>query len=100
MAIFSHVIFSPFHILLLLLLLCKFHINNTYAQVSNQTQIAVPVRVVVDMNSSFGTMVSLCMDMAFSDFYASHSDYETRLQLVKKDAKSSLDLNLAGIKFF
>lgn len=85
----------------IILLLYILDINNIYAHVentnSNQMQIPVPIGVVVDMNSSFGAMVELCIDMAISDFYASHTNHKTRLQLIKKDAKKLLNLNMAGI---
>ncbi|KAK6159125.1 hypothetical protein DH2020_006439 [Rehmannia glutinosa] len=50
------------------------------------------------MNSAFGAMVNLCMDMAISDFYSAHPNYRTRLQLHKKDAKSMLDVNFAVLE--
>ncbi|KAH6779411.1 hypothetical protein C2S52_010648 [Perilla frutescens var. hirtella] len=91
--------YSVFHILIL----CILVLNTIYGDVdinSDQTQmqIAVPVRVVLDMNSSFSGMVNLCMDMAIADFYSSHSNYETRLQLHKKETKNALDFNLAVVE--
>ncbi|EYU42452.1 hypothetical protein MIMGU_mgv11b021584mg, partial [Erythranthe guttata] len=56
----------------------------------------VGIGLVLDMNSTFGTMVNMCMDMAVSDFYKAHPNHITRLQLHKKDAKSVLDVNVAG----
>ena len=83
-----------------------FRFDSIYAHVGNrnseQEKISVPVGVVLDLNSTFGTMINSCMDMAVSDLYSSHSNYKTRLQLHKKDAKSMLDVNSAGtdVKFF
>lgn len=65
---------------------------------SDQMQIPVPIRVVLGMNSSFSAMIIL--DMAISDFYTSNPNYETRLQLHKKEAKNALDFHLAGIWTF
>ncbi|KAL7097366.1 hypothetical protein ACP275_10G140200 [Erythranthe tilingii] len=58
----------------------------------------VGIGLVLDMNSTFGTMVNLCMDMAVSDFYKAHPNHITRLQLHKKDAKSVLDVNVAVLE--
>ncbi|KAI3444119.1 hypothetical protein Pfo_000784 [Paulownia fortunei] len=89
--------FFLFHILLL----CFFYVYFCYAHVninSEQTQSLVRIGVVLDLNSTFGTMVNLCMDMAVSDFYSAHPNYKTRLQLHKKDAKSVLDVNFAVLE--
>ncbi|XP_012831250.1 PREDICTED: glutamate receptor 2.8-like [Erythranthe guttata] len=58
----------------------------------------VGIGLVLDMNSTFGTMVNMCMDMAVSDFYKAHPNHITRLQLHKKDAKSVLDVNVAVLE--
>lgn len=91
----SDINFSVFRLLLL--------INTIYAvgenMNSDQMQIPVPVRVVLGMNSSFSAMINSCLDMAISDFYASNPNYETRLQLHKKEAKNALDFHLAGMDF-
>ncbi|CAA2958088.1 Hypothetical predicted protein [Olea europaea subsp. europaea] len=43
-------------------------------------------------------MVDLCINMALSDFYSEHTNYQTRLQLHTRDAKSLLEANFAGLQ--
>ncbi|KAL7138033.1 hypothetical protein ABFS83_10G135700 [Erythranthe nasuta] len=84
--------FFSSHVLILVYLF-HVHVENT---ISEEMRSTVGIGLVLDMNSTFGTMVNLCMDMAVSDFYKAHPNQRTRLQLHKKDAKSVLDVNVAA----
>ncbi|CAI9782977.1 unnamed protein product [Fraxinus pennsylvanica] len=42
-----------------------------------------------------GSMADICINMALSDFYSEHPNYQTRLRLHTKDAKSLLEANFA-----
>ncbi|KAK9946286.1 hypothetical protein M0R45_011759 [Rubus argutus] len=65
-------------VFLLLFLLFKI-IPLTMAQ--NTTIFPIDVGVVVDLDTRFGKMGLTCINMALSDFYASHAHYNTRLVL-------------------
>lgn len=54
------------------------------------SNVDVKVGLVLDMNSWAGKMSSRCISMAFSDFYASHSHYKTRLVLHIRDSNNSV----------
>ncbi|KAL7138034.1 hypothetical protein ABFS83_10G135800 [Erythranthe nasuta] len=86
--------FFSSHVLILLYLF-HVHVENT---ISEEMRSTVGIGLVLDMNSTFGTMVNMCMDMAVSDFYQAHPNHITRLQLHKKDAKSVLDANVAVLE--
>ncbi|XP_027173567.1 glutamate receptor 2.5-like isoform X2 [Coffea eugenioides] len=55
------------------------------------THFSVHIGTVLDYNTSMGAMADLCISMALSDFYAVHSDYQTRLVLHTKYAHDELD---------
>ncbi|KAI3951240.1 hypothetical protein MKW92_007099 [Papaver armeniacum] len=56
------------------------------------------VGVVIDANTSLAKVWLTCMDMALSDFYASHKNYKTRLVLHVMDSKNDvLDASSAGM---
>ncbi|KAJ6354807.1 hypothetical protein OIU77_005415, partial [Salix suchowensis] len=51
--------------------------------------ISIPVNigVVLDMDSDLDGKIALsCIEMALSDFYATHGDYKTRLVLSTRDS--------------
>ncbi|TQD85478.1 hypothetical protein C1H46_028945 [Malus baccata] len=52
----------------------------------NTTLIPVHVGVILDLDTWPGKMGLSCIDMALSDFYASHAGYNTRLVLHKRDS--------------
>jgi hypothetical protein len=75
------------------------------------TTVPVNVGVVLDMDTWNGKIRWSCINMALSDFYASHSYYKTRLRLITRDSKSdvvgaaaagslSLSLSLSLCGFF
>ncbi|KAL2502312.1 glutamate receptor 2.2-like [Forsythia ovata] len=64
--------------------------NNETSHGKNQYSL-VHIGVVLDLDSSMGSMADLCINMALSDFYSEHSNYRTRLQLHTKNAESLLD---------
>ena len=47
----------------------------------NATTIPVNVGVVADLDEVSGKMYLSCIEMALSDFYASHAQYKTRVVL-------------------
>nr|GMD24967.1 glutamate receptor 2.2-like [Ipomoea batatas] len=51
----------------------------------------VKIGVVVDLKSAMGAMLNSCVAMAFSEFYSSHSNHRTTLDLRIKDVDSELD---------
>ncbi|KAE8673839.1 Glutamate receptor 2.9 [Hibiscus syriacus] len=59
---------------------------------SRNTATVVPVNVgvVLDMDSLVGKLGMSCIDMALSDFYATHPHYKTRLLLHTKDSMDDL----------
>ncbi|KAL2480996.1 Glutamate receptor 2.7 [Abeliophyllum distichum] len=71
--------------------------NNETSQGKNQYSL-VHIGVVLDLDSSMGSMADLCISMALSDFYAQHSNYRTRLQLHTKNAETLLDTNIAVLE--
>ncbi|KAL2502318.1 Glutamate receptor 2.7 [Forsythia ovata] len=68
--------------------------NNETSHGKNQYSL-VHIGVVLDLDSSMGSIADLCINMALSDFYSEHSNYRTRLQLHTKNAESLLDTNIA-----
>ena len=60
------------------------------------THFSVHIGTVVDYRTPMGAMADLCISMALSDFYAAHSDYQTRLVLHTKYAHDELDGASAG----
>ncbi|KAF8400403.1 hypothetical protein HHK36_013701 [Tetracentron sinense] len=50
----------------------------------------VDVGVVLDLSSKVGKMAEMCVSMAWSDFYAAHANYKTRLVLHKRDSKGDV----------
>ncbi|XP_021824206.1 glutamate receptor 2.8-like isoform X1 [Prunus avium] len=50
------------------------------------TTIPINVGVVLDLDTRFGIIRLSCINMALSDFYASHSNYNTRLVLHTRDS--------------
>ncbi|CAK9163542.1 unnamed protein product [Ilex paraguariensis] len=56
------------------------------AMAQNST-VPVNVGVVLDINTTVGTIWLSCISMALSDFYASHGSYKTRLVLNTRDSK-------------
>jgi ionotropic glutamate receptor len=54
---------------------------------AENTSIPVSVGVVLDLESDLDGRIALsCIEMALSDFYATHGDYKTRLNLNTRDS--------------
>ncbi|KAL9338646.1 hypothetical protein Peur_067661 [Populus x canadensis] len=54
---------------------------------AENTSIPVNVGVVLDLDSDLDGRIALsCIEMALSDFYATHGDYKTRLALTTRDS--------------
>ncbi|XWS31184.1 hypothetical protein CRYUN_Cryun23aG0055600 [Craigia yunnanensis] len=58
--------------------------------VTQNTTIPVNVGVVLDLDSLVGKLGWSCINMALSDFYASHGDYKTRLVLNIRDSNEDI----------
>ena len=58
--------------------------------VTQNTTIPVNVGVVLDLDSLVGKIGWSCINMALSDFYASHGDYKTRLVLNIRDSNEDV----------
>ncbi|CAN6719290.1 unnamed protein product [Malus baccata var. baccata] len=56
------------------------------ADMAQNTTIPVNVGVILDLDSLFGKVGLSCVNMALSDFYASHAYYKTRLVLHTRDS--------------
>jgi hypothetical protein len=54
---------------------------------AQNTTVPIDVGVVLDMDTWNGKMGWSCINMALSDFYASHPYYKTRLRLNIRDSK-------------
>jgi hypothetical protein len=61
-----------------------------------QTYVPVHIGVVLNLNSTMGTMADVCISMALEDFYLVHPDYQTRLFLHTKDAQEELEVVSEG----
>ena len=57
---------------------------------STTSTIPVNVGVVLDLASLDAKIALSCINMALSDFYASHGDYKTRLVLNTRDSKKDV----------
>jgi ionotropic glutamate receptor len=58
---------------------------------AENTSILVNVGVVLDLDSELDGRIALsCIEMALSDFYATHGDYKTRLVLHTRDSKKDV----------
>ncbi|XP_073150661.1 glutamate receptor 2.8-like [Henckelia pumila] len=66
-----------------------------YFSSTEQNHSLVHIGFILDLDSDFGSMVDLCINMAISDFYSDHPNYKTRLKLHTKDAKTLVDINFA-----
>jgi ionotropic glutamate receptor len=60
--------------------------------VAQNTTSTIPVNVgvVLDLASLEANIALSCINMALSDFYASHGDYKTRLVLNTRDSKKDV----------
>ncbi|KAJ6434810.1 hypothetical protein OIU84_000115 [Salix udensis] len=57
----------------------------------NTTFIPVNVGVVLDLDSDLDGKIALsCIEMALSDFYATHGGYKTRVALAIRDSKKDV----------
>ncbi|KAI9117207.1 hypothetical protein K1719_011373 [Acacia pycnantha] len=58
----------------------------------------IPVGVVVDLNTSIGSMTMRCIQMAHQDFYKNYSHYQTRLDLQIRDSENDV-VRAASVAF-
>ncbi|XP_028241440.1 glutamate receptor 2.9-like isoform X1 [Glycine soja] len=52
--------------------------------------IPIPIGIVLDLNSSIGSMSNSCIWMAYQDFYERHPHYKTRLALQTRDSRDNV----------
>ena len=57
---------------------------------AQNTTIPVKVGVVLDLGTEVAQIWLSCINVALSDFYASHSYYKTRLVLSTRDSKEDV----------
>ncbi|KAL2322148.1 hypothetical protein Fmac_026527 [Flemingia macrophylla] len=50
----------------------------------------IPIGVVLDLNSSIGSVTNSCIWMAYLDFYQRHPHYKTRLTLQTRDSEQNV----------
>lgn len=55
-----------------------------------ESEITIKIGAILNMETMVGKMVSSCLKMALSDFYASHAHYNTRLRLYTNDANGDV----------
>jgi len=60
------------------------------AMAQNTTFIPVNVGVVLDLDYLEANIALSCINMALSDFYATHGDYKTRMVLTTRDSKKDV----------
>ena len=58
--------------------------------ISDKSPLSISVGVVLDLEASVGRMSRPIISLALEDFYASHVDYRTRLQLHFRDSKEDI----------
>ncbi|XP_062092124.1 glutamate receptor 2.7-like isoform X2 [Humulus lupulus] len=75
-------------LLIVILLVVCLVIKSTIAEENNGRKLGVKVGVVVDYESWLGKMGLRSIDMAVSEFYASHADYRTRLLIHTRDSNN------------
>ena len=75
---------------IIILLLCAFHDSPGRFVVSDKSPVSISVGVVLDLEASVGRMSRPIISLALEDFYASHVDYRTRLQLHFRDSKEDI----------
>lgn len=63
-----------------------------FAKICMAQNITTPVNVgvIIGLDTVGGQMCLSCISMALSDFYASHSNYKTRLVLNARDSKGDV----------
>ncbi|KAM1079449.1 hypothetical protein ACFX2B_014006 [Malus domestica] len=74
------------HVSCLVFWLLLFKTLLAMADMAQNTTIPVNVGVILDLDSLFGKVGLSCVNMALSDFYASHAYYKTRLVLHTRDS--------------
>ena len=60
------------------------------AMAQNTTFIPVNVGLVLDLDYLEANIALSCINMALSDFYATHGDYKTRMVLITRDSKKDV----------
>ena len=68
------------------------HVGNKIAE----KKTLVHVGVVLDLKSPIGFAANACISTAISDFYATHSNYSTRLFLHTRNSVDVVDAAFAG----
>ncbi|KAK7304139.1 hypothetical protein RJT34_15213 [Clitoria ternatea] len=68
-----------------LLFLCLWE-RTCMAKAKAKAKVAIPIGVVLDLNSSIGSIANSCIWMAYQDFYEHYPHYKTRLILRTQDS--------------
>ncbi|KAG5225135.1 glutamate receptor [Salix suchowensis] len=82
---------TPFKpVLSFLLFLCLKILFIEMGVAQNTTFIPVNVGVALDLDSLDANIALSCINMALSDFYATHGGYKTRVALAIRDSKKDV----------
>ncbi|KAJ0031793.1 hypothetical protein Pint_14235 [Pistacia integerrima] len=84
---------SRFLLLFLPSFLLSIHVVGIH---SGAAEINVPIGAVLDLDSAEGATAEVSISMAIADFYATHSDYQTRLIVHTRNSKDLVDTASAG----
>ncbi|KAI9117174.1 hypothetical protein K1719_011340 [Acacia pycnantha] len=61
-----------------------------FLEPSKANKAQIPIGVVVDLNTSIGSMAIRCIQMAHQEFYTHYSHYQTRLDLRIRDSEKDV----------
>ncbi|XP_022731763.1 glutamate receptor 2.7-like isoform X2 [Durio zibethinus] len=83
---------NPINLIDICLFISILLVNAVVTQTQNSSSTTTPVNVgvVLDMDSLVGKIGLSCINMALSDFYATHPHYKTRLIVNTKDSKEDV----------
>ncbi|KAK6274225.1 hypothetical protein POUND7_011308 [Theobroma cacao] len=84
------------HFFCLVIISCRILLMHVVAA-PNSSSIPVNVGVVLDLDTKFGKIGLSCINMALSDFYATHASYRTRLVLNPRDSKDVVGAAAAAL---
>ena len=75
---------------LLFFIVCVCHDGPGTFVVSQKAPVSISVGVILDIDEPVGRMSRTSIDLALEDFYASHPNYSSRLQLQFRDSKKDV----------
>ncbi|EOY29257.1 Glutamate receptor 2.9 [Theobroma cacao] len=84
------------HFFCLVIIWCRIWLMHVVVA-QNSSSIPVNVGVVLDLDTKLGKTGLSCINMALSDFYATHASYRTRLVLNPRDSKGVIGAAAAAL---